>query len=564
MKSESSKEKKKEILNLLTTHNKLRSKDEFYEIKDNLYEACENGDLEMIKILLSEKIENSSRTLKFKIDETNQTASLFKISILNPQYIIPRTVEHKSTEYLITSIVNIGFSIDFIKFSEDSAVKTVYQKAFYHSHIKEIYFPASLKELKEGWCEGADNLRKIIISPSNGQFKFVDDKYLIGKSDENNDEFDTLLFVPRNIEEFSIPSNIKIISSYAFHDCFNIKKIEIPSNSNLQTIGKCAFSRSNIESFFIPPKVSKICESAFHLCSNLKKIEIPPNSILQSIELYAFSSTKIESFSIPLKVSKICEFTFAGCKNLIKIEIPTNSNLQTIESNSFALSKIEEIYFPASLKELKEGWCEGADNLRKIIISPSNGQFKFVDDKYLIGKSDENNDEFDTLLFVPRNIEEFSIPSNIKIISSYAFHDCFNIKKIEIPSNSNLQTIGKCAFSRSNIESFFIPPKVSKICESAFEFCKNLTKIEIPANSNLQTIEQFAFSSSEIKSIFMPSKVTKLSEDAFSFCFDFQIIEFSEESELESLLLSALKYYQKIIIMIPSSLRKWIKTNGSI
>ena len=61
-------------------------------------------------------------------------------------------------------------------------------------------------------------LTKIIISPSNGQFKFIDDKYLIGKSESNNDELDNLLFVRRNIKEISIPLNIKIISPYAFHN----------------------------------------------------------------------------------------------------------------------------------------------------------------------------------------------------------------------------------------------------------------------------------------------------------------------------------------------------------
>ena len=52
----------------------------------------------------------------------------------------------------------------------------------------------------------------------------------------------------------------------------------------------------------------------------------------------------------------------------------------------FSNSKIEEIYFPASLRELKEGWCFGADKLTKIIISPSNDQFTFNEDKYLLGK----------------------------------------------------------------------------------------------------------------------------------------------------------------------------------
>ena len=81
-------------------------------------------------------------------------------------------------------------------------------------------------------------MTKIIISPSNGQFKFIDDEYLIGKSESSNEEFDTLLFVRRDIKEISIPSNIKIISSYAFDKCKNLTKVEFETNSNLQTIEK--------------------------------------------------------------------------------------------------------------------------------------------------------------------------------------------------------------------------------------------------------------------------------------------------------------------------------------
>ena len=84
-----------------------------------------------------------------------------------------------------------------------------------------------MKELKEEWCSETDNLKKIIISSLNGQFKFIDDKYLLGKSDKNSDEFDNLLFVRRDIEEFSILSNIKIISSCAFQYCQKLTKVEI-------------------------------------------------------------------------------------------------------------------------------------------------------------------------------------------------------------------------------------------------------------------------------------------------------------------------------------------------
>ena len=52
--------------------------------------------------------------------------------------------------------------------------------------IKEIHFPASLKELKQGWCPDTRNLTKITISPLNSQFIYKDDKYLLGKTDPNS------------------------------------------------------------------------------------------------------------------------------------------------------------------------------------------------------------------------------------------------------------------------------------------------------------------------------------------------------------------------------------------
>ena len=57
----------------------------------------------------------------------------------------------------------------------------------------------------------------------------------------------------------------------------------------------------------------------------------------------------------------------------------------------------------------------------------------------LIGKSNQNNAEFDKLLFVRRDIKEISIPQNIKIIGSHSF-------------------------SETNIETFSIPHNITKIC----------------------------------------------------------------------------------------------------
>ena len=57
--------------------------------------------------------------------------------------------EHKSIEYLITSICGTSKSIKPLKFVEDSAVKTIYEYALLNSPIEEINLPTNLKELKE-------------------------------------------------------------------------------------------------------------------------------------------------------------------------------------------------------------------------------------------------------------------------------------------------------------------------------------------------------------------------------------------------------------------------------
>ena len=114
------------------------------------------------------------------------------------------------------------------------------------------------------------------------------------------------------------------------------------------------------------------------------------------------------------------------------------------------------------MTDLKEGWCFVTSKLKKIIVSPSNDRFIFKDDKYLLGKSDNKSDEFDTLFFVRRDISEVSLPSNIKII-------------------------GSCSFFDSQISKVLIPASVTTICRSAFYYCRELQYVEFPENSNLQT-----------------------------------------------------------------------------
>ena len=104
LETDSAKAKKKDILGIFENYNSLRSETEYKRIEFGLHEAWKKGDFELIKIFLNETIKNESPSLAFKIDKANKTASLMNNYNDSEFLVIPRTVKHESTDYLITSI----------------------------------------------------------------------------------------------------------------------------------------------------------------------------------------------------------------------------------------------------------------------------------------------------------------------------------------------------------------------------------------------------------------------------------------------------------------------------
>ena len=291
-------------------------------------------------------------------------------------------------------------------------------------------------------------------------------------------------FQDSGIDSISIPSHVTQIGESAFNHCKNLKKVEIPHNSDLQIIGKNSFSETYIESFTIQPHITIISECAFTFCCELKTIEILPNSELKIIDKNAFSVSSIESFAIPHHLRTIGPSAFSLCYNLCYIEIPINSDLQTIEEGAFFGSMIEKITISKNLVDLKFGWCDQTINVNKIIVSPNNPIYSCFGEKFVIGKSSIENDEYDVLVFCVRNIDmKVIIPSFIKRIESYSFCCCEKLSVIEIPEDSKLQTIGYGAFCLSSVECLTIPSNLTDLQDGWCLETDKLTKIFVSKNN---------------------------------------------------------------------------------
>ena len=74
--TEFSRNKKNEIKKLLTSHNQLRSKQEFNEISKLLHFACRKGDLELIKISLRETFRDEIKKYKVNLSILCKSSSI--------------------------------------------------------------------------------------------------------------------------------------------------------------------------------------------------------------------------------------------------------------------------------------------------------------------------------------------------------------------------------------------------------------------------------------------------------------------------------------------------------
>ena len=523
-------------------------------------EAFSHSSLESIKIpakLTEIGYSTFSWCSKLKTIEIPTNSSLCEI---DKEAFSHSSIETFSMPSKVTEIKEFTFShcdnLKTIEITENSSLHTIGKFAFSCSSLEDIFIPQNVERLEEGWCADVNNLNHFSVSLKNELFSNYEDKFIVGKTDKNKKEYEEIIFSIRNIEEATIPANIRTINSYSFSCCNNLRTMNFPSNSSLCRICKEAFSFSSIERIKIPSKTTIIEDGAFSYCKSLKTVEITDDSSLSSIDKETFSSSSIESLFIPPKVTTIKEGAFSYCENLKTIKITENSSLRMISKFAFSHSSLEDIFIPQNVERLEEGWCADVNNLNHFSVSLKNELFSNYEDKFIVGKTDKNKKEYEEIIFSIRNIEEATIPANIRTINSYSFSCCNNLRTMNFPSNSSLCRIEDFAFSSSSLEFISIPSQVKEIGENAFSNCYNLETVSFTDDSLLHMINKDVFAHSSVEYITISSKVTKIAEHAFLECKRLKAIYFAVNSSLNYIHKEAFSGCSIETLSFPSSLMK--------
>lgn len=172
----------------------------------------------------------------------------------------------------------------------------------------------------------------------------------------------------------------------------------------------------------------------------------------------------LDNIIIPDNVEYIEFGAFGQTQNMEYIEFTPDSKLKCLSNYIFNESSLESISLPSSVSKFDESWCLGIKNLTEIYVIPSSSNIHniiYYDDNFIIGKSDVQSENYDLLIFARRDIVTAKI-------QPYCFQYCTELLKVEFENNSQLQVIGRYAFSEASISEINIPSNVIEIGTCSF------------------------------------------------------------------------------------------------
>ena len=289
----------------------------------------------------------------------------------------------------------------------------------------------------------------------------------------------------------TLPAGLRSIGHRAFCNCTALTAVDIPAGVTF--IGQEAFASSGIESVVIPAGVKTLYRYAFARCRNLKSVTIAEGSALESIEYDAFyDCAELQSINVPSSLKSVGMDAFKDCGALVYSEYQNGYYLGNEENAHVMLVKIKD-------KNVTE-FTIHEDT--KIIYQ---GAFQYCE-----------------------ALAAVTIPSGVAQIGSLAFAGCSSLAEISLPEGLTALNVSVFNGCRA-LRSVTIPAKVEIIDMYAFSGCSNLETVIFAEGSALKSIEREAFyECAKLASFVMPSTVESIGEKAFAKCTNLKSVVFSE------------------------------------
>ena len=308
-----------------------------------------------------------------------------------------------------------------------------------------------------------------------------------------------------------IPSSVTRIGRDAFTFCRGLASVTIPEG--VTSIGWQAFYGDSLKSITLPSSLKIIEGNAFCKCAGLQSVTIPEG--VTSIDRGAFGwCFGLKSIKIPSSVTQIGREAFAHCRAVASVTIP--GKVADIGPDAFVgWRAMATVTIPASVTNIDHKAFGHTGALTSFQVEPDNRFYK-AENGMLLTK--------DGTTLVRGVNGDVTIPTSVTAIGPCAFEGCL-LRSVEIPSE--VKIIGSYAFKQCRgMKSVTIPSSVTDIGQEAFFGCKDLKSIAIP--HGVTAIRNSTFSGTALTEVMIPVNVKFLERGAFSWCGELKSVSFPE------------------------------------
>lgn len=339
-----------------------------------------------------------------------------------------------------------------------------------------------------------------------------------------------------HIVTFYFADEVKRIGDFAFHGCNNLFSIQYPKT--VGEIGTDAFHNTGLVDITIPKTVSHVKSGAFFHCYQVERINIPHNENLQIDNMLnqtsgvlfldsdlspksfnPFMSSCISKLVIGKNVTNISKCAFADCKKLASVSYEESFHLTSIKSLAFVnCSSLKKFEVPRSVTHIGDSVWVNCSSLERIESHSVN--YPDHDGVLYAGN-------YETLLVYPaarvETLYEFFCFAS-KSIAPGAFWGAKTLKRIRLYYSTGIDKIGESAFRDcSNLIEILglSDSKIDKIAAGTFAGCTSLSSLVIPKEVKIIGEEAFAKCSSMTGKLIIPATITKIGRHAFMGCSGF-------------------------------------------
>ena len=327
--------------------------------------------------------------------------------------VIPESVEHEGSAYIVTSIgleafyacrgltsvtipnsvTSIGdgaFSVcrDLTSVTIGNGVTSIGVDVFrYCDGLTSVTIGNSVTSIGKSAFQNCFSLTSVTISDIAAwcNIDFAD-------YDSNPLNYTQHLYLNgEEVKDLVIPNSVTSIGNYAFYDCDGLTSVTI--GNSVTSIGEYAFYEcSGLTSVTIPNSVTSIGEEAFYFCSGLTSVHISDiaawcnidfgdsysNPLSYAHHLY-LNGEEVKDLEIPNSVTSIGTYAFSGCSGLTSVTIPNSVTI--IGQNAFSdCSGLTSVTIPNSVESIGDdafAYCSGLTSVTIPNSVTSIGEYAF-------------------------------------------------------------------------------------------------------------------------------------------------------------------------------------------